>query len=261
VNDLARFFAFERRLLERLSTRIEPFEHGTAFLDEEFRNRYDSNFLLVERPLEGVVAKAILHEADRILGGASYPHREVVVRDDRHGERLASAFVEHRYTVARNVIMLHRRAPDRDPDLVTEELTFAEIRPLLQEINRRQPWATSDEIVRVLTDQRGKVERVIGARFFAVRCEGTLAGSCELHVDALDAQVENVDTLEEFRGRGVARSVVVRAVDAARDAGAEHVFIVADEADWPRGLYARLGFDRVGRTWQFTRWREGVAQP
>jgi GNAT superfamily N-acetyltransferase len=165
VNDLARFFAFERRLLERLSTRIEPFEQGTAFLDEEFRNRYDSNFLLVERPLEGVVARAILHEADRILGGASYPHREVVVRDDHHGERLASAFVEHRYTVARNLIMVHRRAPDRDPDLVTEELTFAEIRPLLHEINRRQPWATSDEIVRLLTDQHGKSERVIGARF------------------------------------------------------------------------------------------------
>jgi predicted N-acetyltransferase YhbS len=61
-------------------------------------------------------------------------------------------------------------------------------------------------------------------------------------VDGLDAQVENVDTLEEFRGRGVARSVVLRAVEAARDADAEHVFIVADDADWPRDLYARLGF-------------------
>jgi ribosomal protein S18 acetylase RimI-like enzyme len=79
-------------------------------------------------------------------------------------------------------------------------------------------------------------------------------------VDGLDAQVENVDTLEEFRGRGVARSVVLRAVEAARDADAEHVFIVADDADWPRELYARLGFDRVGRTRQFTRWGEGFAQ-
>lgn len=261
VNDLARFFVLERRLLERLSTRIEPFEHGTAFLDEEFRDRYNSNFLLVEQPLEGVPAKAILQEADRILGGASYPHREVVVRDDRHGERLAPAFANHRYTVARNVIMVHRRAPDRDPDLVTEELSFAQVRPLLHEINRRQPWATSDETVRVLTDQHGKFERVIGARFFAVRCEGTLAGNCELYMDDLDAQVENVDTLEEFRGRGVARGVVLRAVRAARDAGAEHVFIVADEADWVRELYGRLGFDRVGRTWQFTRWPKGVPEP
>ena len=111
MNDLARFFALERRLLELLSTRIEPFEHGTAFLDEEFRDRYNSNFLLVEQSHEGVPAEAILEEAERILGGASYPHREVVVRDDRHGERLAPAFAEHRYTVERNVIMVHRRAP------------------------------------------------------------------------------------------------------------------------------------------------------
>jgi len=54
VDDLTRFFALERRLLERLSTRIEPFEHGTVFLDQEYRGRYNSNFLLAEGPLEGV---------------------------------------------------------------------------------------------------------------------------------------------------------------------------------------------------------------
>jgi ribosomal protein S18 acetylase RimI-like enzyme len=261
VKGLARFFALETRLLERLSTRIERFEHGAAFLDEEFRYRYNSNFLLVEHSLEGVQAEAILEEAERILGGASFPHREVVVRDDRHGERFSPAFAEHGYTVERNVIMAHRRAPDRDPDQVTEELSFADVRPLLHEIYRRQPWATSDEMVRVLTDQHGKFERVIGARFFAVRFKGTLAGDCELYVDGLDAQVENVATLEEFRGRGVARTVVLRAVGAAREAGAEHLFIVADEADWPRELYGRLGFDRIGRTWQFTRWPGGVPRP
>ena len=73
-------------------------------------------------------------------------------------------------------------------------------------------------------------------------------------MDGPDAQLENVDTLEEFRSRGIARAVVLRAIQAAREAGVEHVFIVADEAGWPGKLYQRLGFDRVGRTWQFTRW-------
>ena len=31
------------------------------------------------------------------------------------------------------------------------------------------------------------------------------------------------------------------------------IFIVADEADWPKELYARLGFDIIGRTWEFMR--------
>jgi GNAT superfamily N-acetyltransferase len=124
---------------------------------------------------------------------------------------------------------------------------------LLHEIYLRQPWATSDETVRVFTEQHGKYERVIGARFFVVRLEDALAGNCELYVDGLDAQVENVATLEEFRGQGVARATVLGAVNAAREAGVQHPFIVADEADWPKDLYARLGFDRVGRTWQFLR--------
>jgi hypothetical protein len=51
----------------------------------------------------------------------------------------------------------------------------------------------------------------------------------------------------------VASSVVLAAVEAARTAGAAHVFIVAEEDDWPKDLYARLGFDRVGRIAGFLR--------
>jgi GNAT superfamily N-acetyltransferase len=258
AKELARFFAFERRLLERLSTRVEPFEHGTAFFDEDYRDRYNSNFLLAEGPLTAVPAEALLEAADRLLGDAGYPHREVVVRDASQGERLAPAFGLDGYVVERNVIMMHRRPPDRTPDLAVEELRFADVRTLLLEINRREPYSTSAEIVRLFTDQHGKSERVIGARFFAARVEGELAGNCELYVDGLDAQVENVGTLEEFRGKGVARAVVWRAVEEARASGAQHVFIVADDDDWPKDLYARLGFDRIGRTWQFIRWPEGT---
>ncbi len=258
IEDLARFFALERRLLDRLSTRTEPFDHGTAFFDEEYRTRYISNFLLADVPLEGVPAEALLEETDRILGGAGYAHRAVVMRGDREGERLAPAFVERGYTVERNVSMVHARGPDHVPDREAEELPFADVRPLLLEIYRREPYLTSEEDVETFTDQHGKYERVIGARFFAVTLDGELAGKCELYVDGLDAQVENVDTLEESRGRGVARAAVLGAIEAAKEAGAERTFIVADDDDWPKELYATLGFDRIGRTWQFTRAPQGA---
>ena len=258
MEDLARFFALERRLLERLSTRTEQFDHGTAFFDEEYRSRYISNFLLADEPLEGVPAEVLLDEADRILGGAGYAHRGVVVRDDREGERLAPAFIERGYTVERNVYMVHARGPDRVPDREAEELPFAGVRPLILEIYRREPYMTSEGGMETFTDQHGKYERVIGARFFVVKLDGELAGKCELYIDGKDAQVENVDTLEAFRGRGVARAVVLGAIEAATEAGAERTFIVADDDDWPKELYAKLGFDRIGRTWQFTRWPQGA---
>ncbi len=61
-----------------------------------------------------------------------------------------------------------------------------------------------------------------------------------------------MDTLEEFRGRGVARNVVLRAVQEAR-AAADLVVIGADLDDRPLELYRRFGFDEIGRTWAFTK--------
>jgi len=81
--------------------------------------------------------------------------------------------------------------------------------------------------------------------------DGQRAGNCELYLDGRDAQVENVGTLERFRGRGVARSVILQAVGAASEAGASKVFLVADEDDWVRILYERLGSDQIGRSAEF----------
>jgi ribosomal protein S18 acetylase RimI-like enzyme len=150
--------------------------------------------------------------------------------------------------------MLHKREPDRIAGPPVEELAFADVASLIEETYRRVEWATSEEMVHSFTDQHNKYEEVIGARFFAARVDGALAGNCELYLDGFDAQIENVGTLEEYRGQGIARAVVLGALGAARASGASHVFIVADEDDWPKDLYAKLGFDQIGRTWQFIRW-------
>ena len=100
----------------------------------------------------------------------------------------------------------------------------------------------------------------VGARFFAQRLDGRIAGSCELYLEGDVAQIEDVNTLEEFRGRGVARNVVLRAAEEAARSGATFVFLFADEQDWPRHLYARLGFDEVGQSRLFTRWPEGTTE-
>ena len=148
--------------------------------------------------------------------------------------------------------MVQRRDPDRPGDVVAQECSFAESRPLTEEIYRREGQVSGDTLLRFVA-QHEKWERVLGARRFVARIDGALAGQCELYVDGPDAQVEFVDTLEEFRGRGVARAVVLSAATAARETGARHVFIEADDDDWPKELYRRLGFDTIGRRWDFTR--------
>ncbi|HWW90415.1 MAG TPA: hypothetical protein VNY35_06505, partial [Solirubrobacteraceae bacterium] len=53
------------------------------------------------------------------------------------------------------------------------------------------------------------------------------------------------------RGGGRGETITRAAIDAAGDV--EDLWICADDEDWPKELYARLGFRPVWRSTQFTR--------
>ena len=44
-----------------------------------------------------------------------------------------------------------------------------------------------------------------------------------------------------------------RALEESRAAGHDLTFLIADRDDWPKQLYAKLGFDEIGRIWEFIR--------
>lgn len=252
--DLAtRIHHFERELELRCSTETEPTAFGTAFLNLDFPLRYDSNFIWVEPPLRGVDADALAADADRVLGEHGLAHRKLYVDDDLHGSRLAAAFLDLGWSAERLLIMAQVREPERRPPVQVSELGFAEARPFLELVLRRQPYADSEEAVRQLTEIRGVYEREAGARFFMAGVDGQPGSVCELYVLGDVAQVEDVNTIEEFRGRGLGSAVVLASTAAARARGCDVIFLIADDADWPKDLYSRLGFDPVSRFWSFVR--------
>jgi GNAT superfamily N-acetyltransferase len=244
-DDLTRAWAFDRVLLERTSTEVVPFTGGTAYFDDDAPLRYYSNLLVIDEPA-AAPAERWVAEADRLLDERGLTHRVVAVHDTVAADRLAMGFVDHGYAVDRSMLMVQRDEPDRLHDLSSvEEISFDEVRPLMEEITRREPWATDAETVRQLTDHHGKLARTVGARFFAVRVDGALAGCCELYLVGAEAQIESVDTLSEFRGKGLASTFVLAAAAAARGAGAGRVHLWADADDWPQRWYATLGFRPV----------------
>jgi len=252
--DLAtRIHDFERELELRCSTVTEPTAFGTAFLNLDFPLRYDSNFVWVDPPLRGVDADSLAADADRALGEHGLAHRKLYVDDDLHGGRLAAAFLDLGWSAERLLIMAQVREPEPRPPVPVKELGFADARPFLESVLRLQPYADSEEAVRQLTDIRGVLEREAGARFFVADVDEQSASVCELYVLGDVAQVEDVNTMEEFRGRGLGSAVVLAAAAAARARGCDIVFLIADDADWPKDLYTRLGFDPVGRFWSFVR--------
>jgi ribosomal protein S18 acetylase RimI-like enzyme len=60
--------------------------------------------------------------------------------------------------------------------------------------------------------------------------------------------LDNVATFPQARGRGLASSIVIRAIDLAHEAGADHVSLFTDPDDVAVvRMYERLGFREAGR--------------
>ena len=255
MEDLERINAFSRHLEELTSTHTEPWRFGTVCRNEDFPNRWDSNFLRIERSVGDATVVDLAAESDRLLGDLR--HRTIAIEDDDEGARVAAGFGDLGWEADRLVSMALRREPDREPEAVIEEVSFDEARPLLVEVNRRGHGGMGDEAAGMLADFHRLLVRHAKARFFGARVDGALVGCCELQSLEGVAQIEDVNTLEEFRGRGLARAFVLRAAREAERAGADLTFLVADDRDWPKELYGKLGFDPVGRFWRFTRVPEG----
>jgi len=252
TGDLERGLGLSWGVQERTSTRIEPFPWGHALYRDDLPQRYYSNFVRIEQPLGGVEVEDLLRETDRALEGLG--HRQIQVDDEDDGARMAPGLVERGFKTEHSALLALRRDPDRPGDLeAVDELAHADARPFLVEVYRRELTGDDGSLIERFADFRRVVQQAANGRFFAQYLSGRVAGLCELYLVDGVAQVEHVDTLEEFRGRGVARNVVLRAVHEARAAGADLIVIGADLADWPIELYRRLGFDEIGRTWAFTR--------
>jgi GNAT superfamily N-acetyltransferase len=153
--------------------------------------------------------------------------------------------------------MVREREPDRWNDDQAEEVDAATIGPFLVEVNREADGGAHAREAEMLANFRNVLAERGGARFFVCRRAGRIVAVSELYVVDDVAKVEAVYTLEVFRGLGLGRAVVLAGVRAALGAGCDLVFLNADDDDWPKMLYGKLGFDEVARFWSFVKASEG----
>ena len=178
-------------------------------------------------------------------------YRQIAVEHQQAGPGLELAFRAAGWKVERDVLMVLSGSADRPADTsVVDDAGEDEV----VEMMRR--WYEDDEPTPTEVDQLadyGRREgRALGDRLLGVRGgDGRLAAITKLRSDGRTAQVEDVYTVPEARGRGFARALISRATELAREGGHELVFIVADDDDWPKLLYGRLGFRSAGHLWHF----------
>jgi ribosomal protein S18 acetylase RimI-like enzyme len=232
--------------------RAEPWRCGLALFTPSLPRVYSLNLLEVSDP-QGLSAAELADEADRVQGAAGVPHRKLRVPHEAHAAGLAGAFATMGWQVQRHVAMAWRRDPDRPASAPVDEVDRAGIRPAQETYLRSEAFVTDEEILRQLLEQEPCIERAVSVRYFAARVDGEVVSYAKLYSDGRVGQVEDVATLPPHRRRGLARAVVLAAADASRADGHELTFIVADDDDWPKELYARLGFDRLGLVHNFIR--------
>ena len=251
ATDRTRIVSMMHWVAEASATRVEDWRLGTAVYTDDFPGRYDSNFVRVERPVGATTPAALAAEVDDLLAGVR--HRELYVEDLDEGARLAADFRDLGFAVDRIVSMVHRRPAIDDRPLPTVvEVDARAVRPAVIATHLAIAGASRVD-AEMLADFRLASEQRVGTRFFAVYVDGEIAAYCELYLHEGAAQIEDVNTLEAHRNRGAGRSVVLAAAAAGRAAGADLVWLLADGDDWPRHLYAKLGFEPLGGCWQFTK--------
>lgn len=229
----------------RRSTEVHDVPGGIVVRNRDYPGAYDHNRLIINAPVDPDTLAAA---AEQALADAQ--HRMIHVHDPRVAETVSVGLVERGYERGDDVVMLRdRRAPSPATDVRVVELELPE-----RITAGARDWE-HDEKDAAVADQLGeRIRTVLSAAdttFLAVRGEdGAVVAHVDLFVRDGIAQIEELFTNEDVRGRGYASALVL---DAVRRSGANRTFIMADAYDWPQHLYQRLGCTERARIATFSR--------
>ncbi|MGI8595024.1 MAG: GNAT family N-acetyltransferase [Solirubrobacteraceae bacterium] len=235
----------------RAAERVLPSPGGVAVLHSQVPLLWDANHFTVTEPgLAG--PRELARAAEGVRRDAGLGHRMVIVLDEAEGRRLARGFGRLGWDLERHLVMALRRPPDRPPPPAVEirSMPFDQLDGARAEFLGGEPWGRPEVVSQVLRRDRLLAGAVQDCAFAAV-VGGRPSAFCRLMSDDVVGQVEDVATLADHRGRGLARAVVGAAVDASREAGHQLTFLTADAADWPQALYRKLGFDDLTLIYRF----------
>jgi predicted GNAT family acetyltransferase len=251
--DLQRALDMERTLLSAAVQRTEPHPLGLLLFDDRRPRVWVHNQLDVTGPA-GDIDDLVRVLDDRY---GHLDHRRAVIEDEVEGRRLAAGFRDRGWQVETHVYMALREPPDHEPDeRLAAEVGAAEHEAIERRTMAESSFATDDDVLEQMMRAREAERRGADAvHWIGGFAGGEPAGHTIVYKAGELAQVEHVVTLSALRGRGVARAMVSLATHLAAEA--DLVWLAADDDDWPKELYVKLGFRPIGRTVVLTRLPQG----
>jgi GNAT superfamily N-acetyltransferase len=260
--DLASMFgAMVRRSAWRLASSWQPVEGGWSARTDSLPLVWTLNSLHLDACASVEVLERL---AARYQGDLSYRHALV---DGSVDAEVETELIAGGWSVERDCVMAMNAMP---PDLVRADVVIAEVIDLsegelleLMEawLLEEQPLLDAERIGQVLEFCRREAtawtERRLGVR----GATGEPLGVARLRIRDHVAWIEDVYVTRSARGAGVGRAIVTEAVRASFAGGCTTVVLAADADDWPRHLYATIGFREVGTRRIFHREVDGAPTP
>jgi len=246
MTELERAAAFEELMRDRCIERVVETRFGPALFNDTHPTIWFLNVLRADSPGEATAAE-LAAEADRVQ--AELRHRRVILPVGRTD--LVDGFRELGWDPDHFLFMAYRGDAEPADTAYTEEVRPEQIRSLREAIIREWQKDADDETVSDILAADMVQVGAVDPRIFGIVEDGVVVSSAQLYSDGSTAQVEEVATLPEYRGRGYAKALVTRAVAEAVAGNHEFIFLIADGDDWPKELYARLGFEELGSRFAF----------
>ena len=241
---------------DSVAERLVALPYGTALLSLALPGWYEGNQVRVERLPAGWDADRIWADVERIHADAGLEHRRIAIVEPELDEPLIErAEAATGWDVVRLVAMVRRGREDRAaPPFAVEVLDAGDYAAIRRRQLAAYDWAKPPGIADQMLAADAREDATGRVRRYGVRGEdGELVGFASLLRFAGTGEIDNVEVLEPFRGRGYGRAVVAATADAATAASCEPVFLVADADDERAvGLYTALGFEPEERYVEMT---------
>jgi len=238
--------AWRRDALVAVCDVERAWEHGTVWRATRYPTYYDFNVLAVEGD-PGLSATEYVDAADAALGDLK--HRRIDFERAEAGDRVRTELEHAQWEPTRLVWMRHAEALPPGPEIAVEEVEYDEVLPL-RHAWHHEDFPDFDDGSAYLAAAR-EVAMARDVQVIAVREGGELTGFAQLERAGPGAEISQVYVLPGARGGGRGTAITRAAIEAAGEV--DDLWIVADDEDRPKGLYARLGFRPAWTSIEFLR--------
>lgn len=224
---------------------IQPWEHGTVVRATRHPTYWDYNLVRVEDDPD-IGPDELVAFADEALAGLD--HRRVGFEVVPAGERVRAGVEALGWKVTRFVWMRHEGGGPPATGLDVEQVAYDVVHHL------RVAWHREDFPDVDFKDHFDHAREVAmrrNAQVFAAFRQDRPVAFAQLEREGGAAEITDVFVDPDQRGRGLGTAITQAAIEAAGEVS--DLWIVADDDDRPKELYARLGFRATWKLLDFLR--------